>query len=583
MPRPTYTPAPLPTRRPVTMVQPTLARQTTPTPQPTRLPAASSNSAWLRAERPALAEAIADLPWVADGIIGDEQRAAQELIDLAVWYEGVFTALVTRPWISDGVSRDEFMTLQNLRWMARNSEVAAEQIVSQPFLETIASPDALAVMSLRLLARFYADDFQRIMSHPNLVDGISDEEAKVVALLYGTNAKRPETVPTLLSPERIHVEERAITLPLSGETLLSIIRIRDQRTDRMDLLEHSVRALEEFIAEPLPTNYIALLFDDATTYELGGNNFGTHMSMSLLFDIEGGPLEKYAGSTIAHEVAHYYFGGANRDWLNEGAAELLASVSENARADEEVEASNYPCASADTLAELESLDAEVKTNEFRCNYSLGEALFLDLYQTLSESTFRQGIRNLYLKSRVDDGSDVCLGIRLNVCHLKSAFQDDVTEQTAAAVENIVTRHYYGTAGRAVSPPDTAPVVPDLPDIGGYLDEAYLALDKDHRHTTAASVFSARDAPGDAYLFIEGFRSKSQYAQDIHLEYVGYLEDGSRFFAKEAANIVKPSWSSFFYWIRIPPPEPSHWPPGRYWVYVYSERQKIAQVEFEVVP
>ena len=524
------------------------------------------------------------MPWVADDIAESEKAAAQALVNLAARYEGVFSILMPKPWILDGIDRDELTALQNLFWMARGDEVAAEIVANQPFLDSVEPPDTLALVSLRQLARSDPDELQRIIAHPNMSYGISDDdEAKVVALLAGTSAKRPETVAVLLSPSQIYVEERTVSLPLSGETLLAIIRIRDKRTDRMDLLEHSVRTIETLMAEPLPTNYIALLFDDATTYELGGTNFGTHVAMSLLFDVEGGDLEESVGHVIAHEVAHYYFGGTGQDWINEGAADFLASVSENSRTGQPVAAVNRPCAAASTVAELESLDAEVDSNEFRCNYSLGEALFLDLYDSLGNSAFRQGIRNLYLKSQDYDDADVCLSIRLSVCHLKAAFQEDATAQTATKVEDIVTRHYYGGAARSISPPDTVPVVPDLPHIGGYLDEAYLALDESRRRATATSVISARDVEGEVYIFIEGFRAKSQHPQALPLEYVGYLEDGSTFFGKEVANIVEPSWSCFWYWFPVAPPEPSLWSPGRYWVYVYSEGQKVAQVEFEVLP
>ncbi len=53
--------------------------------------------------------------------------------------------------------------------------------------------------------------------------------------------------------------------------------------------------------EPLPGNYVALFFDDATNYELGGINFGTHMTMPLLFDVEDSNFWKDTPFVIAHE------------------------------------------------------------------------------------------------------------------------------------------------------------------------------------------------------------------------------------------------------------------------------------------
>ena len=74
-----------------------------------------------------------------------------------------------------------------------------------------------------------------------LIDGITDEEAKIVALLWGTHKFSSTVVSVLLDGTRLHLEERTIQLPLAGEVLITIIRFRDQRTASMDLLEHSIR------------------------------------------------------------------------------------------------------------------------------------------------------------------------------------------------------------------------------------------------------------------------------------------------------------------------------------------------------
>ena len=479
-PRPTATlhPTPPPTSGP------------TRTPRPTSTPMSPSpiaglkNGDWLETNKRPRAAEIRELTWVADSVSDAERTAAEMLIACARWYPATFNALLHKSWLKDDITDNETVAVESLYWLSfygpdvprailqkswvadgissdaatvirylygmvwiendairQNIVETAIQILAMPFLETVESADALAVRSLARLERSSEDAFLEIMSHPKLSDGITDEEAKIVALLGGTYSKKPETVDVLLRGTGVYLEERTIDLPLSGETLLVIIRIRDQITDRMDILEHSVRSIEGFMGEPLPTSYIALFFEDATTYELGGNNFGTHVTMSLLYDVENGHLEKVVGHTIAHEVAHYYYGGNNEDWIDEGAAELLGSISENARTEAPIEATRYPCASAKTITELENLDAKVKTSEFLCNYSLGEGFFLDLYHALGEATFRQGFRNLYLKSLSNDDMDDCEGTDLSICHLAAAFKSDVSADVEAKVDKIVSRWY----------------------------------------------------------------------------------------------------------------------------------------------
>ena len=97
-----------------------------------------------------------------------------------------------------------------------------------------------------------------------------------------------------------------------------------------------------------------------------------------------------------------------------------------------------------TISQLEGLDAEYGSNAGKCYYSLGEGFFLDLYHTLGEETFRQGFRNLYLKSLRDDATDDCEGTDLGICHLEAAFKAGVSDEVAAQVDEIVGRWYGET-------------------------------------------------------------------------------------------------------------------------------------------
>lgn len=77
---------------------------------------------------------------------------------------------------------------------------------------------------------------------------------------------------------------------------------------------------------------------------------------------------------------------------------FLATLSEHRRTDFPIEARQRPCVSAQTIGELEAMyTEETGTEGDSCNYPLGEALFPDLYQSLGEETFAQGLRRLYTK------------------------------------------------------------------------------------------------------------------------------------------------------------------------------------------
>ena len=488
-PAPTFTPRPKPTATP--RATPTRTPRPTFAPRPTSTPAAPSavreleNGEWLAENESRLASQIATLPWVADGLEADEVEPAQRLVDLALWFPKVFaiaieqewlednvtsdetialasirwlayygdalpTAISRKSWFGDGITRDEATVIQNLYWLvwAEDDVVAQENIktrarlLAMPFMDSIDGTDALAVRSLRSLEYDDEETFLKVMAHPKIVDGITDEEAKMITLLGGTYSYRPESGDVLLRGTGVYWEERTVELPISGDVSLAVVRIRDQSTASMDFLEHSVRTIEEFMGVSLPTNYIALLYDDAVFPGSGGTNFGTHMAIQLFFDVENGFGWDYTPFVIGHEVAHYYWHGSNKDWIDEGAAEILGSISEYARDETPIGPTNNPCASAKTIGELEAMDPEqLGTRGFNCNYSLGEQIFLDLYNSLGEETFRQGFRNLYLKAQAEDYSDDCEGTDVGICHLVAAFKADASEADAAKVDEIVARWY----------------------------------------------------------------------------------------------------------------------------------------------
>ena len=338
-----------------------------------------------------VASAVVSLGWVQDGIEELEVKTIEELSYLA--YENAEVALnvVSLSWVQDSVNGAEAALIEDVGSIARNNSGAALQIVGMPFIETIEPPDISAMASLRQLAAFKPETFVRVMSHAALLDGISNDIAPIVATLNGVAGTNPGLIDVLLDSSKVLLERRIITLPLSGDVILFIIRTSPGTERSMDLLEHSVRSVEEYMGAPLPTNYVGLLYENAVRESFAGTNFGTHIAILPKFDIDDGTAEaEFAGSNIAHEVAHYYWSG-NADWVDEGAAEFMASIIERDRTGRSIGATNSPCPHARNIAELERLDIAEDGIEFGCNYSLGERLFLDLNRTLGDTQFRQGV------------------------------------------------------------------------------------------------------------------------------------------------------------------------------------------------
>ena len=468
-----------------------------------------------------VASAVVSLNWVQDGIDDVKAGALEQLAYIAYVDTGVASAVVSLNWVQDGVDDVEVKALEELVNIAYEDAEAALRIVGMPFVETIEPPDISAMASLRRLAAVDQETFVSVMSHAALRDGISNDLAPIVATLKGVADTNPALIDVLLDPNRVLLERRTITLPSSGDVVLVIIRTRPGAARSIDLLEHSVRSAEEYMGAPLPTNYVGLLYENAVSGSNKAEFFGTHIAVLAKHDVEDGSHEAeiVASSVIAHEVAHYYWND-NATWMDEGAADLMASIVEGARTGRPVRVTKLPCAYARTIAELESLAITQGDVEFGCNYSLGERLFLDLRRTLGNEKFRQGFRALYLASEMEDDAEAYEGTAIGIRHVSEAFR------SGAGAENaVIARWYDGTEPYDLSHLDTGPVDASLPSINGRIEEAYIATSEDG---PAVYAFSAQDVTDWVYLTLKYSFDVSGGPHEVPLEIVEYYEDGFDF-------------------------------------------------------
>ena len=522
-----------------------------------------------------VASSVVSLGWVRDGVEALEVDAIEELSSVAYYDTKVASSAVSLDWVMDGIAAAEVELIEDIVSITNNDAGAAMRIVDMPFLETIEPPDKSAIASLRLLAAFQPEAFLSVMSHAALRNGISNDLAPVVATLNGVAENNPRLVDVLLDRSKVSLEQRTITLPLAGDIVLSIIRTGPGAATSMDLLEHSVRGVEEFMGLPLPTNYVGLLYEDAVYGANAGANFGTHIAILPKFDADDGSHEAgFAGSTIAHEVAHYYWGG-NKDWVNEGAADFMASVTDGARTGRPIAVTNAPCGQTGSLAELENLGISVGDIEFRCNYSLGERLFVDLYRTLGHERFREGFRDLYLASEIEDEADDLPGTALGIDHVGGAFRSDDGLESV-----VISRWYDGTEPYDLSRLDTGPVAPNLPGINGLIEKAYVITSLDG---PAVTTFSALNVDDWVYLALEYAYKVSGGPHEVPLEIVEFYEDGFEFSRQSGELTAEVRYIGGRSWFAVGQPPPRKWAPGRYWVYVYAGERKVAEVSYEVTP
>jgi hypothetical protein len=126
-----------------------------------------------------------------------------ELLNIAERGPDVFVALMGRSWVNDGdITRDEAIVIDRIASTIRVEDQSLErevmqkviEILDMPFLDTVESPDALAMHSLEMFEDAGSAGFLELLRHPKLRDGINDEEAKTILLLGRANRHQPELV-----------------------------------------------------------------------------------------------------------------------------------------------------------------------------------------------------------------------------------------------------------------------------------------------------------------------------------------------------------------------------------------------------
>lgn len=472
--------------------------------------------------------ALAAEPWLQDGLSAPERRllSTRPWGDASYWEADVaarvraINALAAEPWLQDGLSEAEWFFTSHI----------AEIVDS-------AATDELIRAMRTLDARW-------------IEDGIDENETILLqAALRGdadVTALRAMADPSF----RVIVEERVITLPLSGEVPLVIIRTEEAETTRsMDGLEYAVRGVEALLDLPLPVPVVRLLLNP---FPDGAANAGDH-----IFVPAGTDGTDWLDDALIHEVAHYY-GKGGQGWVTEGTAAIIEDIVAEPRTGRPVDANNYPCAHAASIAELE------RNPLYSCNYTLGKRIFVDMYRTLGPELFLQGFRSLHSGS-------------FDIESFRAAFVSAAPDQ-ADEIDAVVGRWYTGPQPRGVSLPDTGPVNPALEGLRGRVAAAEVVL----RDGTPTVDVDARQAAEGVLLRLELSFQHSNTPREVTLTIIGHFEDGFAFlhaprrFSIPTGHTQLKEWQ----WLGIPT-SVDELVPGRYRVDVFHEGNKVAETAFEV--
>ena len=357
----------------------------------------------------------------------------------------LYNAMAEKSWVEDGLTDVEKSALDYLLYIAvseSSTAAIANRVIVMPFLAAI---DGTDVLVLRGLNRATAFGFAaRILDHTALSSGITDAQRVLVIGASTMSPLTPSDVGGLLSNG---YAGRVVTNTSSGVQVTAARRIAASQSYVPTVIADAMRGIRAHMGSPFPVDHIVALGDSASVLPgAAGVNYGFAISYLPRYEVaDSGGAADQLKATLVHEVAHYYWRGA-QPWVNEGMAsafEVFLAYDFNLP-DSAVVNEQRTC----TLVNLRALVRAAPSlgdGEFYCNYYLGQRLFLALHEAMGETAFMVSARALYAEIRD------CQARRGDRC-------GDIDDVLAAfsSQRELVEQHWGGTL-----PPVTGVSVPPV--------------------------------------------------------------------------------------------------------------------------
>ena len=366
--------------------------------------------------------------WVVDDMTEPERWALYNLNELSEKDSTLGKYVIGLPWVVDDITSDERWALRYLSDLLDEDSPLAKKVVDMPFFNTSFQPHAqYALRSLVSLRRSYPEKYLLLVEQEWFLDGLTDEEAALVAVLDFQATSEDGDFGKLIKDHFVYSKE--IDLPLAGE-IWSIglsSREKDLDLETTQQVEDAVVDLEDFLAVPFPAGELIVLYGFAgMSYlwstrgdEYLGRNMGTYIIIKE--DLARGKPTSDANRTIIHEVAHYYWGGEiGPRWLTEGGSDFLTSAVFHRLHGESLTerikdmtsstgdftyCKRLAVSTVQRLLEIQGnvgMEAHLASNLNICDYYLGEYLLLNVYETIGDSPFRAAFKEMYLLSQREE-------------------------------------------------------------------------------------------------------------------------------------------------------------------------------------
>ena len=340
------------------------------------------------------------LPWVQDGLIGNETYAHDHIRVVAQIDDATAQRLAGAPWLSDGITDDELRAVVSVRSWADDWPEAAAVVTTIPDRTGGLMQDTLATL---YRVAVYPGRVEWLLSQPWVQDGLTAEEA---ALIVTLRSVAPSEALFEDLAQNGEVWPETISLPLAGEVdLFAVGRSGFWLQNALDAAALAAEQSENLLETPWPKSHVIMLVETehVSTFRGMGLNRGTHLL-----------LKQPSNFLVYHELAHFYFssfrGSRTPSWLTEGAADFMAQYTASKAAGGEIsfraaylalkvqiaeQCHPYDTTNVqgwiDTGLGLVSNEGTVR----RCPYWLGTHFLAGLHRALGHEVVSSALRELY--------------------------------------------------------------------------------------------------------------------------------------------------------------------------------------------
>ena len=306
-------------------------------------------------------------------------------------------------WILDGLTSAEERTVKALTALARNDVPLSERVYGMPFLEHHHNHDHTALDSLAAIAYFDPDFARRLLDHPDLQPGITDQTADAVSLAYAHYLFDDQQQPQLPAP--VHYSPFAVQLANSQEITFTVVATA-QQADTTSLVASRTKAalswLYQYLGTPPFNRHFVIHIDGPLPPEAVGANVGPSIS------IRSSSLDR-----LEHEIVHNWFIN-NQPWLNEGIAQLLPALMRHQQMPTAMPVPTTRCPPNARLSDFnEAADDIVQPY---CLYDLGLLVLTEIYNATGPEAFQKAFQIITTRQQAR-----WIPAKLGIDHLVEAF------------------------------------------------------------------------------------------------------------------------------------------------------------------